>query len=201
VNDTNLPPLEIVEAEMVPQEEAVTAEALGIDLPDDPDDAVPMLLAAVAEARTEADRYLDDLRRVAADFDNFRKRSHRDQATLIERAAERVVTALLPVLDGLDAAAAIEASTETEEKLLAGVRGTRSLLLDILAKEGLEVIPTWDQPFDPHVHEAIAQFGEGEGELTVTNELRRGYRLRGKVLRAALVEVAPGSENTPDAGE
>jgi molecular chaperone GrpE len=145
----------------------------------------------VAEARAEADRYIDDLRRVAADFDNYRKRSHREQAALIERAAERTVKALLPVLDSLDSAAAIEARTATEEKLLAGVRGTLNQLLDILGKEGLEVIPSWDEDFDPQVHEAVLRSGEGSGPLVVTKELRRGYRLSGKTLRAALVEVAP----------
>ena len=191
---------EVVEGEIVAAEDAVTAESLGIDLPDDPEEAIGVLLRNVAEARAEADRYVDDLRRVAADFDNYRKRTHREQASLIDRASERTVNALLPVLDSLDAAASIEARTPTEEKLLAGVRGTLNQLLDILGKEGLHIIPTWDEEFDPQVHEAVTRSGEGNGPLVVTKELRRGYRSGGKTLRAALVEVAPKntSEETPD---
>lgn len=181
---------EVVEGEIVPAEE-VTAESLGLTLPDDAKEATELLLGELAQSRAEADRYIDDLRRVAADFDNYRKRTHREQAAMIERASERTVTALLPVLDSLDAAASIEATTATEEKLLAGIRGTLNQLLDILGKEGLEVVPTWDEEFDPRIHEAVTRTGEGNGPLVVTKELRRGYRLSGKTLRAALVEVAP----------
>jgi molecular chaperone GrpE len=62
---------------------------------------------------------------VAADFDNYRKRAMRDQQTIVDRAAERVFSAMLPVLDSFDAALAIEATTETEEKLLRGMRSTQ----------------------------------------------------------------------------
>lgn len=182
----DLPPIEIVEGELV---EGPTAASLGIELPNDPESAVSLLLAELAAARGEADNYLDDLRRVVADFDNFRKRAHREQSSIVERASERVLKAMLPVLDGFDAALAIETQTETEEKLLAGMRSTHALLLDTLAKEGLEVIPTWYEPFDPDLHEAVTAPAEGAGRLMVTEELRRGYRLKGKVLRAALVAV------------
>lgn len=189
----DLPDIEIVEAELVPEGEAITAEQLGLDLPDDPAEALALALRALATTREEADRYVDDLRRVAADFDNYRKRTLREQAALVERASERTLTALLPVLDSLDSAASIEPRSGTEEKMSAGVRGTLSQLLDILAKEGLEVIPTWDEPFDPRIHEAVLRTGDGDAPLVVTKELRRGYRLAGKVLRPALVEVAPGA--------
>jgi len=190
----DLPDIEIVEAEMVPEGAPVTAEMLGLDLPDDPADALAVVLQALAESRAEADRYVDDLRRVAADFDNYRKRTLREQAAMIERASERTLAALLPVLDSLDSAAAIEPRSVTEEKMAAGVRGTLSQLLDILSREGLEVIPTWDEPFDPRIHEAVLRTGEGDAPLIVTKELRRGYQLAGKVLRPALVEVAPRSD-------
>lgn len=194
-----LPVLEIVETE--PATETPTPESLGLDLPDQPAAAVAVLLRALADARQEADRYLDDLRRVAADFDNYRKRSHREMAGMVERASERVVKELLPVLDSFEAALAIETRSETEEKLLAGMRGTFTQLLDVLAKEGLEPIATWDEPFDPEVHEAVLTTGEGNGPLVVSEELRRGYRLRGKVLRAALVSVGPGQTRSIESDE
>ena len=166
----------------------LSAEALGLDLPDDPNEARQVLLAAVHEARAEAGTYLDDLRRVAADFDNFRKRAVRDQQHIIDRASERVLSNMLPVLDSFDAALAIEATTETEEQLLRGMRSTHAQLMDVLAKEGLEPIQTIGEPFDPEVHEAVMTSG-GNGPLIVSQELRRGYTLRGRVLRASLVAL------------
>lgn len=166
--------------------------SLGLELPDDPDEAVKLLLVELAEARDEATSYLDDLKRVAADFDNYRKRTTRDSATMFDRATEKVVRTLMPVLDTFDAALNAEPKTETEKQLYSGMLNTREQLLDALKSEGLEVIPTIDEPFDPEVHEPVGAPG-GNGELIVTEELRRGYRLGGKVLRAALVSVEPTS--------
>jgi molecular chaperone GrpE len=201
-NEGPLPRIEIVEAELIdedPAVESITAESLGLDLPDNADEALPIVLAALAEARGDADKYLDDLRRVAADFENYRKRTQREMAALVERASERVVRQLLPVLDSLDAALGIDPKTDAEIKLQSGIRNTHDLLLDVLVKEGLEPIDTWDQAFDPNIHEAVLTSGEGEGPLKVTQELRRGYLLRGKVVRAALVAVAP--EQAQPAGQ
>jgi molecular chaperone GrpE len=193
---TDLPEITIVEAEPVAEEviEPATAESLGIDLADDPDEAITQLVQALAEARSEADSYLDDLRRVAADFENYRKRSQRELGGVIDRASERVVSSLLPVLDSLDAALAVETTSETEEKLKSGIRSTRDQLLDTLAKEGLEPIATFDEPFDPSLHEAVTASGGDGGRLIVTDEFRRGYRLKGRVLRASLVGVTPREE-------
>ena len=190
----DLPDLEIVEGEVLPVPEAhgeyetPTAAALGLDLPADAAEAQDTLLRALDSSRQEAASYLDDLRRVAADFDNFRKRAMRDQQQIVERAAERVLEAMLPVLDSFDAALAIEPSTEAEEKMLGGMRSTFQQLIDVLAKEGLEPIPAIGETFDPEVHEAVMASGDGSTHV-VSQELRRGYRLRGRVLRASLVAL------------
>ncbi|HSJ28897.1 MAG TPA: nucleotide exchange factor GrpE [Acidimicrobiia bacterium] len=170
----------------------LSPETLRMDLPDDPDEAIQMLLTDLHDARAEADKYLDDLRRVAADFDNYRKRALRDQQHIVDRAAERVLSAMLPVLDSFDAALTIEATTDTEAKLLRGMRSTHAQLMDVLGKEGLEPITAIGEPFDPEVHEAVMTTG-GDGRLVVAQELRRGYTLRGRVLRAALVALEEGS--------
>jgi molecular chaperone GrpE len=183
----NLPEIEIVEGEPVTDGPPDPA-ALGIDLPEDKDEAVALLLEELHAARGEASSYLDDLRRVAADFDNFRKRALREQQTTVQRASERVLRAMLPVLDSFDAALQIDPQTESEERLLGGMRSTHAQLMDALAKEGLEPIPTWGELFDPSVHEAVMSTGEGS-RLVVANELRRGYRLGDHVLRAALVAL------------
>jgi molecular chaperone GrpE len=166
--------------------------SLGLELPADKDEAIALLLVELAKAREEAGSFLDDLKRVAADFDNYRKRTTRENAAMLDRATEKVVQGLMPVLDTFDAALAAEPKTETERQLYSGMLQTREQLLDALESEGLEVIPTIDQPFDPELHEPVGAPG-GNGDLVVTQVLRRGYRLRGKVLRAALVVVEVAS--------
>lgn len=183
---------DVVEALPVEAEDAPDPHSLGLELPDDEEKAIEMLIRELATARDEATSYLDDLKRVAADFDNYRKRTTRDSATMLDRATERVVQGLLPVLDSFDAALSAEPKTETEQQLYSGMINTREQLLNALKAEGLEVIPTIDERFDPEIHEPVGAPG-GSGDLVVTDELRRGYRLRGKVLRAALVVVEVAS--------
>ena len=166
------------------------AEELGIELPDDPEAAQALLLRELAEARQEAGEYLETLQRIAADFDNFRKRVERDQAENVQRASQRLIEALLPTLDTFDAALAFDAQTDGEEKILDGVRGTHAQLLETLAREGFEPIEAAGRPFDPAVHEAVAgPSDQGDGELVVGTELRRGYVMRGRVIRPSLVMV------------
>lgn len=180
---------QIVEAEIFEPSAPLTADELGLDLPEDRDEAEQLLLTKLAEAREEASSYLDDLRRVAADFDNFRRRTLREQAETTQRAAERVVGELLPALDSFDAAVAVEASTESEIKLLAGMHRTHEQLLSILGTLGLEVVATVGEPFDPEHHEAVTSPAEGEGRLVVSQELRRGYILKDRLVRPALVAL------------
>ena len=142
----------------------------------------------VEALRAERDEYLEHLQRVAADFENFRKRAARDQESLVARAAERLVRELLPVLDDLERA--LQAAEEHEEaKLEEGVRLVHRQLADALRKEGLEEIPT-DGSFDPHLHEALlAQPAEAQSG-SVLEVLQKGYRLGDRVLRPARVVVA-----------
>ncbi|HEY6635118.1 MAG TPA: nucleotide exchange factor GrpE [Acidimicrobiia bacterium] len=185
-NETGLTD-EVVEGEVLPTGPAPDPHSLGLELPDDPDEAVALLLAELQDSRAEASAYLDDLKRVAADFDNYRKRTTRENEVMLHRATEKVVMGLLPVLDSFDAALSTQPQTDTENKLYSGMINTREQLLNVLKGAGLELIPTYDEPFDPEIHEPVgAPTGTGTN-LVVTDELRRGYRLNGKVLRAALV--------------
>ena len=181
-------PPEVVDAEILHSGGASEPGAHAIELPADKDQAIQILLANLAEARSEAGTYLDDLRRVAADFDNYRKRTVREQSQIVDRAAQRVVGELLPVLDTFDAAVSFEPSNDSERQLLSGMLHTREQLLKALEKEGLEVIETFAEPFDPEVHEPVGAPG-GNGDLIIGRELRRGYKLNGKLLRAALVSL------------
>jgi molecular chaperone GrpE len=148
------------------------------------------------EAERERDEYLNDLKRVAADFDNFRKRAARDQADLSARAHERLVKELLPVLDDLERA--LEAAAEHEEaKLEDGVRLVHRELVEALAREGLDEIET-DGRFDPHVHEALLSQPSEAEEGSVLDVLQKGYRLGDRVLRPARVVVAAARETHGD---
>jgi molecular chaperone GrpE len=168
---------------------------LGLALPEDPQDAQQELMAALLAARQESGEYLETMQRIAAEFDNFRKRVERDRSELIQRASQRLIADLLPTLDSFDAALAYEPQTPAEEKILDGMRSTRVQLLDLLQAEGLEPIVVENTPFDPAVHEAVSgPTQEGQGELMVAGELRRGYVLNGRVLRASLVAVELSEE-------
>ncbi len=193
-HDLNPPELLAGEGEQPEGVEVMTdvdqeAEApVVIDLPDDPADAVPVLITALGQSQRQAAEYLDTMQRVAAEFDNFRKRSAREREEIVGRASQRLIERLLPTLDSFDAALAYEPQSEAEEKLLAGMADTHRQLMEALAVDGFDPIDATDVPFDPAVHEAVTGPGEGEGELLVS-EMRRGYTLRGRVVRAALVAV------------
>ncbi len=178
--------------EVVTEPEAETPAEMPratIELPEDPAAAVPVLVQALAETQAEATEYLDTMQRVAAEFDNFRKRATRERDEIIDRASQRLIERLLPTLDSFDAALAYQPQTETEENLLSGMADTHRQLMVALAVDGFEPIAASGVPFDPAVHEAVTgPGGNGDGELLVT-EMRRGYTLRGRVVRAALVAV------------
>jgi molecular chaperone GrpE len=144
----------------------------------------------LAEAQAKAEEHLNDLQRLAAEFDNYRKRVARDQELLIVRATERLVKELLPVVDDLERA--LDAAEHHEEaKLEEGVRLVHRALEDALRKQGLQEIDV-DGKFDPHVHEALlAQPSEAE-EGTVVEVVQKGYRLGDLVLRPARVVVSAG---------
>jgi molecular chaperone GrpE len=163
----------------------VTDQPLEPRLEDQEQDELVEEPAAEESAPAPDDSYL----RLAADFDNYRKRVAREQVELTRRANERILNELLPVLDDLERA--LEAAAEHEEaKLEEGVRLVHRSLLGLVERHGLSEIET-EGAFDPHVHEALlAQPGEGAEEGSVLQVLQKGYRLGDKVLRPARVIVA-----------
>ena len=151
----------------------------------------------------ERDEYLDALQRLQAEFENFRKRTLRQQTDLLSRASEAVVERLFPVLDALDLALAHVGDDEATAAHLRGALGQiNSLLRETLAQEGLERIDAAEVPFDPTIHDAVAHIPRDEpDDVDVAAELpaddgpqvvevmRAGYRLKGRVLRPAMVKV------------
>ena len=143
--------------------------------------------AGEPEAR-EVERDLREAaQRVQADFENYRKRVLREQTAIVERATEGLVGQLLPVLDSFELALGILG--DAEEKVRKGVELVYAEFLGVLERAGLERIETDGAAFDPNVHEAVLS-EEGDGEPVVAETMRGGYRLKGKVLRPAMVKVA-----------
>ncbi|HZW48559.1 MAG TPA: nucleotide exchange factor GrpE [Bacillota bacterium] len=147
-------------------------------------------LMSNAEKVKELDAY--NLR-LQADFDNYRRRTQKERDDLNQYASVKVVTAFLPILDDLERAlAAPQSEGENCDSLKTGVQMIQRQLLEVLAKEGLQEIESLGQLFDPYIHEAIMQCEATEGveENTITMVLRKGYKMKEKVIRAAMVQVA-----------
>src|SRR6266513_262007 len=132
----------------------------------------------VARIARERDDYLDALKRLQADFENYKKRILKQQTEHLERAAEGLVEKLLPVLDTCDLALAHGGE---------GLDQVQGQLMVALEKEGLERIDAVGKPFDPNVHDAVAhEADEDGGDGPVVSEvMRTGYRFKGKLLRPA----------------
>jgi molecular chaperone GrpE len=153
----------------------------------------------VQELERERDEYLDALQRLKAEFDNYRKRAARDQASFAARASEGLVKELLPVMDDLERA--LGAAEEHEEaKLEEGVRLVHQALVQVLRKQGLEEIDTRGR-FDPHVQEALLSQPSDAEEGSVIDVLQKGYRLGDRILRPARVVVAAAKEESAGGDE
>ncbi len=138
----------------------------------------------VKEAQELADKYLDMARRLQADFDNYRKRTARENEEFRKFACAGIVTDLLNIVDDLDRA--LEHAKEDDD-LTVGIRGVRANLMKVLESNGLKEIPA-DGKFDPNYHEALCTV-EGEEDDMVAEVLQKGYTLNGKVIRYTKVKV------------
>lgn len=151
------------------------------------------LEAELARVSAERDAYLEHLKRLQAEFENYRKRVQRDAAQQRKLAAEDVVASLLPVIDNMYRACHA-AQVHDEGQVIEGVEMVTGQFVDLLGGQGLEEIPTAPgDPFDPTVHEAVlAQPSEEFPEGAIVSVLSRGYRLHDKLLRPARVVVSSG---------
>ena len=139
------------------------------------------------------------MRRTAAEFDNYRKRTQREAAEAETRARAFVLSQFLPVLDNLSRA--LNAAEHHEEgKVLDGVRLTHAQFADLLRKEGVEELDPQGEPFDPELHEAMLTQPSPQPEGTVTAVFEKGYRLGDRLLRPARVVVSAGPTGL-DGGE
>ncbi|MBO5738065.1 nucleotide exchange factor GrpE [bacterium] len=129
--------------------------------------------------------------RLAADFDNFRKRQEAERENLLKYGAENTVKKLIEVIDNFDRGIKAIETVEDCEKVKECYQLAYKNFNDVLAKIGLEIIPAEGEIFDPNLHEAVMQTPtEEKPENTIIAELQKGYKLGDKVLRASLVNVA-----------
>jgi molecular chaperone GrpE len=143
----------------------------------------------VQKSKAEAAEYLEHLQRLKAEFDNYRKRVLREQTRAVEFATEPLVMRLLEVLDEFELALVAAEQKPDFDKFLHGVEIVYAKLADILKAEGLERIEAKGKPFNPELHEALFQADGEEGEPHVSDVLRSGYKLKGRVIRPAGVKV------------
>ena len=141
------------------------------------------------KVRAERDTLLDRLARLQAEFENARKRAVREQQDYREYAVSDTVKSLLPILDSFERA--LQVSGNNGNDLRSGVELIYKQLQDALVKLGLRQIPAKGEPFDPHLHEEIEMVDTDEVEdHHVLDELQRGYKLKERLLRPAMVRVA-----------
>jgi molecular chaperone GrpE len=151
------------------------------------------LRQALEEARSEARANLDLAQRTQAEMENYRKRISREQADAVERAGQRIVEELLPVLDNLERAIDHTVAGGDIRELLKGVEMVHGQIADVFAKEGVEVQDPFGSQFDPALHQAVAQKEDPEvPEGTVLEVYQKGYVMSGRVVRPAQVVVSTG---------
>lgn len=144
--------------------------------------------AELTRLKSERDMLVDRMARMQADFDNARKRAQREQQEFRDYALTDFIRTLLPILDSFDRAIATGGSGDDLRK---GVELINRQLHDALSRLGVEAVPAKGEPFDPTVHEALGMVETNDvDDNHVAEELQRGYKLKGRLLRPAMVRVA-----------
>jgi molecular chaperone GrpE len=159
----------------------------------EPSTVTPQQLDELKQRAAKADEHWDRLMRTSADFENFRKRAAREKQDAIKFANEALLLKLVPVLDTFDMAlvAAQNNQGEAVQSLQTGVAMVYQQLKAALADSGLEEVDAAGKPFDPNLHEAVSQKETTEApEGQVVQQLRKGYKLRDRLLRPATVIVS-----------
>jgi len=144
-----------------------------------------------ARVSQERDALLDRLARLQAEFENYRKRNAREQMEFREYAVADAVKNFLPILDNFDLALRSQKTESADPALRSGIELIRKQMDDVLSRLGVQVVPAQGSTFDPRVHEAIEMVESAEhADHEVIDELQRGYKLKERLLRPAMVRVA-----------
>lgn len=169
--------------------------------PVQPQGLTPKQLEELEQRASKADEHWDRLVRTTADFDNFKKRAARERQEAVKYANEALLEKLIPILDTFDMALAAARNTQagSAQSLQDGITMVHQQLKNALNDAGLEEIDGMGKPFDPNFHEAISMRETAEApEGQVVQQLRKGYKLRDRLLRAASVIVAKAPAAPPN---
>ena len=149
------------------------------------------LKEALEREKERADEYLNRLKYLQADFENYQKRVGREREELVKRASEELILKLLSVVDDLERAVEASRSSSDKEVLASGVEMVLKQFQATLAEEGLSQIEAVGKPLDPELHEVVTTVETDQcPENIIVRVLRKGYSLNGKVIRPSMVEVA-----------
>lgn len=155
----------------------------------------------IEAAKQEAADATDRMLRLQADWENFRRRTAAERLAEKERAAEGLVTNLLPVIDDIERAIEHAGATEDDAQLkqfVDGVSAVHAKMLGVLSKEGVEPINPVGEPFDPLAHQAVGRVEDAEAfDETVAQVYQKGYKMGEKVIRTAMVTVTYGGPKRP----
>ncbi len=141
--------------------------------------------------KAKAEDYLNRLKYLQAEFENFRKRTERTVSDSIQSGNAKLIARFLPVIDDLERAVSTNDSSNDAKTVLRGVELVLKDLREILKGEGVTVIETVGRTFDPNIHDAVKSVETTEvAENAIVRELRKGYQINGKVIRPSMVEIA-----------
>lgn len=185
--------VEIAEELSTDKEKEETADEVGAE-PEVVEETSTLSVAELQqkldEALAKADENHQKLLRAQADFDNFRRRTRKEKEDQAKYASLSLVEQLLPALDNFERALEASKSTQDMDSLVKGIEMVYKQLDQALVGEGLEVIPSVGEAFDPHYHQAVMQVESDEFESGyIVEELQKGYKLKDKVIRPAMVKV------------
>ena len=174
------------------QETSVESGAIGAEV--DPAERLQQLEKELQTLRAEHDALQSQYMRIAADFDNFRKRQSRDQDELRQQLVCSTLSEILPVVDNFERARQqLNPEGEEAQALHRSYQGLYKQLVEVLKQQGVARMEVVGQEFDPTLHEAVLREENTEHpEDVVIEELQRGYHLNGRVLRHAMVKVSMG---------
>ncbi len=158
-----------------------------------------ILKQSLEEKKRLADEYYEQLLRLKAEFENYRKRSESEKQAMVHLGKEDLIFELLIVLDNFYKALESARKNVDPKCLFEGIELIQKLFSDILSKEGLKLINTEGCKFDPEFHHAIdSRFSDKHKEGYIIEELQAGYILKDRVIRPAMVVVAKGKEEKKD---
>ncbi|WP_217586754.1 nucleotide exchange factor GrpE [Lentibacillus saliphilus] len=156
---------------------------------DSSEEKVEMMKAEYKTLKEEKDQLHERLLRVQAEYDNFKKRSQKEKEAARKYRSQDLVQEILPVLDNFERALQVDQTDDTKS-FIEGMTMIYNQLVNALKSEGVEEIQSVGQPFDPNLHHAIMQVEDEEhDENTVIEEMQKGYLLKDRVIRPAMVKV------------